>query len=139
VKGTSMGILDIVSGTLPPTKTHDDRRWTWVPTDDPTSPGLGVLTIIQGSRDINSYDVDIDGDELLFANRDGAAELYAVRVEAGRPGRCSCEGFHFTKDCKHRHATTALLDAGVIAADDGSRETFALAQQLIQDLSGGAS
>jgi hypothetical protein len=134
-----MGILDIVSGTLPPTKTHDDRRWTWVPMDESMQPVLGVLTIVQGRRDIDSYGVGVDGPTLVFANRDEKAEMYTVQIVAGRPGRCSCEGFHFTKDCKHRHATTALLDAGVIAADDGSRETFALAQQLIQDLSGGAS
>lgn len=110
-----MSILDIVAGELPETKTHKSRRWTWVPCTEFGSVSAGVLTIAQGRRDCDSYDVAVDGREVLFAQKSGEAEVHSIQVHEGRPCKCSCQGWHYTKDCKHCHAVKALLAEGVIA------------------------
>lgn len=114
------------SGSLPASKTHESRRWAFVPTADPTLPGLGVLTIAQGRRDLDSYAIDTNDIgrgcfEVLFVKKDDTAEVYAVTCSrAASPVGCTCPGFAFGKRrgirCKHMDAVKELVADGLLAA-----------------------
>lgn len=104
-----------VAGSLPASKTHAARRWTFQPAADPSSPSLGVLTLVQGRRDCASYGLAVEGGQVLFCKLDGDAEVYGVDLDrSGKPARCSCKGFAFTKTCKHIDATRELQADGVL-------------------------
>ncbi|QEL14047.1 hypothetical protein [Limnoglobus roseus] len=112
-----MSVLDIVTGQLPASKSHAARRWAFVPTSEPTKPGLGTLTIVQGKRDLDSYGIDVEAGEVLFCKLDAAADVYGVACDrAGRPVKCTCDGFHFKRTCKHCDAAKELIREGLIAA-----------------------
>lgn len=98
-----------VAGQLPASKTHKERRWTFVPTAEPTKPGLGVLTLVQGRRDADSYTVDVEGGQVLFCKLDAAADVYGVECHRGTPVKCNCRGFSFAKTCKHVDATREMI------------------------------
>lgn len=106
------------AGQLPPSKSHAARRWTFAPSVDPTSPSLGVLTIVQGARDVDSYGVALDGRQILLANLDGN-DVYGIALTpAGRPVHCTCTGFAFGRrrgvECKHIAAVRELIADGVL-------------------------
>jgi hypothetical protein len=105
-----------ITGTLPASKTHRERRWAFTPTSDITQPGLGTLTLVQGKRDLDSYGIDIEEGQLLFAKLDESAEVYGVSIRCGTPTRCTCTGFHFTKKCKHLDAARELIADGILDA-----------------------
>jgi hypothetical protein len=88
-----------ISGTLPASKTHATRRWTFIENADYTQPGLGVVTLIQGRRDLDSYAIDVEEGELLFAKLDDSAEVYGVTLNrVGQPVKCNCTGFQLLAD-----------------------------------------
>lgn len=105
-----------VAGTLPASRSHTARRWTFLPAADASSVSLGTLTITQGRRDLDSYAVEVDANEsrvLLCKLEDG--EIYAVEIDrAGKPVRCNCDGFRFVKTCKHSDAVRELIADDVL-------------------------
>jgi hypothetical protein len=106
-----------ITGTLPASKTHASRRWSFVASADRTQPGLGVLTLVQGRRDLDSYGVDVVDGEVLFCRLDAASDVYGVSCDrVGNPVKCNCKGFCFKKTCKHIDATRELKAEGILAA-----------------------
>lgn len=81
-------------GQLPASKTHSARRWSFLAFADESSPSLGVLTIVQGRRDCDSYGVAVEAGQVLFAKLDADADVYGVTLDrAGKPVACTCRGF----------------------------------------------
>lgn len=104
-----------VCGTLPASKTHAARRWSFQPAADVTSPSLGVVTIVQGTRDLDSYGVAVEGSQVLFAKLDADADVYAVTLApSARPVHCTCKGFAKARHCKHVDAARELIADGVL-------------------------
>ena len=104
-----------VCGTLPATRTHATRRWSFIENADCTQPGLGVLTLVQGRRFVDSYGIDVEDGEVLFAKLDASAEVYGVQLNrTGKPVACNCTGFHFNKKCKHIDAAREMIADGII-------------------------
>lgn len=112
------------AGTLPASKTHAERRWTFLPSADATLPGLGVLSIVQGRRDLESYAIDTNAIgmgcvEVLFVKKDDAGEVYGVTLNrAGSPVACTCPGHQFGRKkgivCKHAAAVRELIADGIL-------------------------
>lgn len=126
---------DIAAGQLPASKTHAERRWTFLPSADATQLGLGTLSIVQGRRDMDSYAIDVADIgkgccEVLFVKKDNTGEVYAVTCNrVGSPVACTCPGHFFGRKkgivCKHATATKELLADGVIALPNGFAATAA--------------
>lgn len=112
------------AGTLPASKTHAERRWTFLPTAEPTLPGLGTLSIVQGRRDLESYAIDTNPIgrgcvEVLFVKKDNAGEVYGVTCDkTGMPRACTCPGHFFGRkkgiECKHVAAVRDLIANDVL-------------------------
>lgn len=99
-------MLTIVSGQLAASKTHTERRWTFC---------NGVVTIVQGRRDCDSYGVEVDGSQVLFAKLDAEADVYGVQLTpAGRPVHCTCRGFAKARRCKRIDTAREMIADGLI-------------------------
>ena len=59
-----------ITGTLPASKTHATRRWSFIASTDCTQPGLGVLTLVQGRRFVDSYGIDVEDGDLSTTHID---------------------------------------------------------------------
>lgn len=118
-------ILDgLASGTLPPSRTYDDRAWSWVPQADP--PADGMLTIRQRRArgrvaELDTYLVaeqpaepGVMGRVFLLAKQTGKdAEVY--RVIIGPVQWCDCTAGRVNHaGCKHRDGLAELILEGVI-------------------------
>lgn len=102
-----------VAGQMPASRTHAARRWTFIATAD-ARPGCGVLTIVQGKTEVDSYAVEVEGGKVLFCKlADG--DIYGVDLHAGRPVRCNCKGYSFKRTCKHVDAAREMLADEVLA------------------------
>ena len=86
-------------------------------------PGLGVLSIVQGRRDLESYAIDTNAIggcvEVLFVKKDDAGEVYGVTLNrAGSPVSCTCPGHQFGRKkgivCKHAAAVRELIADGIL-------------------------
>lgn len=104
------------AGQLAPSKTHAERRWTFVASPE-GSPAAGVLTIAQGRRDLDSYAVSVEPGKVVLAKLDDSGDVYAVHCPAGTPAKCNCTGFTFKKTCKHADAARELIADGLIATE----------------------
>lgn len=113
-----MNILDIRTGSLPPTATRARREWVWVPADEHAPAGvLGALAIVQqrsirqgAKAERDTYAVSIDGDGYELANKATGAR-YVCRPAAGT---CNCPAGLTGTDCKHLSALAALTTEGLI-------------------------
>lgn len=104
------------AGELSASKSHKERRWTFVPTRDTSKPGLGIVTICQGKRDADSYAVDVEAGQVLFVKLDDAGDVYGVTCDrAGRAVKCNCQGYGRAKTCKHADVTRELIAEQLVA------------------------
>jgi hypothetical protein len=110
-------MCQVISNSLPATRTYKTRSLMWVSATDPTLPQLGTLTVLRG-RAPTTYLVgfdDADPREVLLAKQDAAADVYAVRLTpAGQACGCTCPGFRFTGRCVHRDAVATLVGEGAV-------------------------
>lgn len=108
-----------VSALLPPSKSFakpGSRRYHWLPAR-PGAFHLGTLTLVQGRRDADSYQLDEEPTgvpgvrRFLLAKLDAEGDVYAVEI--GWAG-VTCSGVWCGRcaTCKHREAVVDLLTRG---------------------------
>ena len=132
-----MSVLDMVTGSLPPTATYKRRDWVWIP----TTPGafgdgrIGSLTLVLqhslrtgAKQETDTYGVEEEHDRdvptgvrsFLLANDTDPGQRDVYRCVAGSDAAglvhdsCTCQAGACRKPCKHLDALTHLTTEGVI-------------------------
>lgn len=125
-----MSVLDLLTGSLPPTATYARRDWVWLPADPTDYPDgrLGTLTIVlQHSRragakqESDSYGVDFEtepvgrmGANFLLVNDTDPQQPDAYRVLIGPEVSCTCKAGKCRTPCKHIDAILDVIEQGGI-------------------------
>ena len=132
-----MSVLDMVSGTLPPTKTYVRRDYVWFPADFAAFKDgrIGSLTLVmQASRrpgarvETDTYGVDEEPNAgcpsgvrsfLLVNDTDaGQPDVYRCVVGSDAGGlvfdKCTCKAGLCKLICKHADALNHLIAEGVL-------------------------
>lgn len=126
--------MDVLSGSLPATRTYASRTWVWVGRSDPFDVADGTLTVtftrgttrraaVESRRyAVQEIDASYRGGRLfLFLKADGQpdpreADIYEVHQLNGDPRQttCTCKAAGCrVESCVHRDAIPALIEAGV--------------------------
>ena len=120
-------LLNMLSGSLPPTATHARRDWYYWDGDDRSDGRRGTLTLMcAGSRrpgavlQVDSYgiqDSEREGlppeiREFLVLKDDSPSDCY--RVAVGRWTACTCTAgcVRQVAECRHVAMCKAILEAG---------------------------
>jgi hypothetical protein len=125
-----VSVLDLLTGSLPPTATYQRRDWVWLPASegDYADGRLGTLTIVlQHSRragakqESDSYGVDFEsepvagrGTNFLLVNDTDAGQPDAYRVRIGPEVSCTCKAGKCRVPCKHIDAILDVIEQGGI-------------------------
>lgn len=116
-----MSVIDLLSDTLPDTKTYHSREWKYVPGNDGTDDRDGTLWVWQTrgrARQEDRYGVKRLPGALVFLlvkeSGKNVGEVYGVSLNHDHAiSTCTCDAGNFkVGNCKHRDALKALVERG---------------------------